>query len=399
MADDFQSSTVDRLEAEVDASRARLANILDALTSAAIRDAIRNELTDLMQEYKDEFLMQAQKYRDELQSRARDTGRQTMQDALDDLKQRAMNNPLAVTLIGAGLAWRLYQKPPITALLVGAGAAMLMTSDGSNGSDRRAYRDPYREVQPRGYVPGGVAGYGYPVEEEAPGSSRTERTGAMASNVGETAREAGARARQTASAAGSRVSDAAARAASGLSDTAEHMATGIGSTAERAAGRAGNAMDMAQRNPLVLGAIMLATGVALGRRLDTPEGERLVGAATDALGRGARDVASRARSAARTVGETAGDAASSAAAAATGLADTAMDSAADVASGASHLSSSAYRSTTEQASHAVDRVARTGHRIRNNLPELVGKRPLLFGAIGLAVGAAAGGLLRSTRRG
>ena len=35
--------------------------------------------------------------------------------------------------------------------------------------DASAYRDLYEPAQPRGYVPGGVAGYGYPVEDSPPG--------------------------------------------------------------------------------------------------------------------------------------------------------------------------------------------------------------------------------------
>ncbi len=95
-------------------------------------------------------------------NRARDTGRQTAQGLTDSLKQRAMDNPFAVALIGAGIAWRLYKKPPVTTLLVGAGVASLMMAGGSGrgtgwSPDRNSDRDPYRDPR-QGYVPGGVAG-------------------------------------------------------------------------------------------------------------------------------------------------------------------------------------------------------------------------------------------------
>ena len=117
-----------------------------------------------------------------------------------------MDNPFAVALIGAGIAWRLYKKPPVTTLLVGAGLASLMMSGGSR---RGANRDPYRDPRRQGYVPGGVAGYGYPVEEDAPELSLTERAGAAASSVAERARAIGERARDAASTAAAHVSETA----------------------------------------------------------------------------------------------------------------------------------------------------------------------------------------------
>jgi hypothetical protein len=43
-------------------------------------------------------------------------------DALwDDVKARAAANPAAVIAIGAGLAWRLLQRPPIATALIGLG--------------------------------------------------------------------------------------------------------------------------------------------------------------------------------------------------------------------------------------------------------------------------------------
>ena len=59
---------------------------------------------------------------------------------------------------------------------MGAGAASLLMN-----SSRRAARhfdefhNPYRGDHPASYVPGGVAGYGYPVEERAPAPGMRER--------------------------------------------------------------------------------------------------------------------------------------------------------------------------------------------------------------------------------
>ena len=43
----------------------------------------------------------------------------TRDDFWEKVKARAASNPAAVAAIGAGLAWRLFQKPPITSALIG----------------------------------------------------------------------------------------------------------------------------------------------------------------------------------------------------------------------------------------------------------------------------------------
>ena len=182
MADDVAT-----LEAEAEAARQRLARTLDKLADPATHEAM-----------KDEVMARVTGYKDRLIGGARGTG----QSYADDLKARAMNNPAAVALIGAGIAYRLYRHPPVTTLLVGAGVAMLARAKGRTSRDPTAYRAPYDPDQPRGYVPGGVAGYGYPVEEDAPGSTTTDRIAAAASQAGE-------RAREVASETGSRLSAAA----------------------------------------------------------------------------------------------------------------------------------------------------------------------------------------------
>jgi hypothetical protein len=147
MADNLET-----LERDVAESRARLADTLDRLTSPETSEAVKRDLMDTVHKAKDDVM-----------NRARDTGRQTAQGVADSLKQRAMDNPFAVALIGAGIAWRLYKKPPVTTLLVGAGVAALMMGGSGRSTARGLSRDPYRDPR-QGYVPGGVAGYGYPVE-------------------------------------------------------------------------------------------------------------------------------------------------------------------------------------------------------------------------------------------
>jgi hypothetical protein len=180
-----------------------------------------------------------QGYKQQVLGGARDSG----QGFVDDLKRRAMANPIPVAMIGAGIAWRFYRHPPVATLLVGAGVAMLMR--GKAPTDPNAYRDPYAERYPGPYVPGGVAGYGYPVEASAPGTSTTERIGAAVTGLEHTAHDAAMRARDMAADAGSRLSEAAHRAASTVSDFAGRAGSAASDATDRATAAASDLVDRA----------------------------------------------------------------------------------------------------------------------------------------------------------
>src|SRR5215216_3739959 len=324
---DNDPTDVATLEAEVAAARARFARTLDKLTDPATHEAMKNEVMERVEGYKDGLLGSV-----EASARAKGQG------VVDDLKTRAMNNPAGAALIGAGIAYHLYRHPPVTTLLLGAGTALLMRARGKRASGPTAYRAPYDERRPRGYVPGGVAGYGYPVEEDAPGSTTTDRmmaaaseargkARAVASEVGGKARAIGAQAREAAYETGSRIAGTAERAReagyetgsriAGTAErareaasetigrtrsTAEEMAARARSSAqdayERTAGaaedayeRAGDAYARVRTDPWLLGALGVAAGAALAVAMRrTERGDRLVGATTDVIGRGARGV-------------------------------------------------------------------------------------------------------------
>jgi hypothetical protein len=291
------SPDVETLERETAEARARLANTLDRLTSPTTAQAVKQELTDYVQGLKDSVL---------------GTGRSKAQGYTDDLKQRVLGNPLGIALIGAGIGWRLYKHPPITTLLLGTGIALLMRG-GGNSAQRHfhRYHDPYNPEHPGAYVPGGVAGYGYPVEEEAPGASLTDRAGiaagSAASRTSEMARDLSGRARETAADLGERVSDtvdstrtlaasaadnartavgdaaesartavlhaaetarttvseAAANVRTAVSDMAERTGSTVSHGADYARRRAAGLAEQAQTRPVLLGALGLALGTAI----------------------------------------------------------------------------------------------------------------------------------------
>jgi len=103
------------LERDVELARARLTGNLSTLVS-----------TDTYSEFKEDV---------------KDEARSAIAKILENLKARAAANPAAAVAIGAGLTWRLLQRPPITATLIGAGLISLLrtTPISSNGHFERDY--------------------------------------------------------------------------------------------------------------------------------------------------------------------------------------------------------------------------------------------------------------------
>jgi ElaB/YqjD/DUF883 family membrane-anchored ribosome-binding protein len=111
-------ASLDQLERDVEQARARFANDLARLRDPQTLTQAKAEVVDKARAYKDEAIGEM---RDGVASRA--------QSVMGDIQQRLVDNPTAAVLIGAGLAWHFFQKPPITTLLVGAGLFALFRPD------------------------------------------------------------------------------------------------------------------------------------------------------------------------------------------------------------------------------------------------------------------------------
>ena len=117
------ASTLDDLERDVARARARLADDI-----ARLRDP------RAMAQAKAELMDRAGDYRDRLVEKVGGAASQRAQGLADMLVQRAQDNPGAVAVMGAGLAWRLWKRPPIASLLLGAGLASLLAGRGQEGA-------------------------------------------------------------------------------------------------------------------------------------------------------------------------------------------------------------------------------------------------------------------------
>lgn len=424
------SPDVETLERDTAEARARLANTLDKLTSPATADAVKQELTDYAQGLKDQAFGYVQETKDSVLN----TGRDKATGFADDLKQRALANPLGIALIGAGIGWHLYKKPPITTLLIGAGIATLMKGgSGSPRLDASGYRDPYDPAQPRGYVPGGVAGYGYPVHEGPPGSSMSEKASAAASHAGDIAQDLGVKAREIASDATERasaavetartsvtsaaetartvasqaadtartavleaaetartiVSEAAANTRKGASDMVQLTTSTITQTADQTMRRASGLARQAQGNPLVLGALGLAVGTAIVYLLRSNETEYRSPTGTrftpDRSGRGNPGMRSEPGHAVRrNVSSASGSAGSSAGGSVSNMASAASDGLNDVAGRASDIAGRASDVASDLASSAAETVSGVASAASR-----------IIGAAGGTVASSASGAYRS----
>ena len=115
-------TVLDELERDVARARVRLSGNL-----ARLRDprTISHAKADLM--------AQAHDYRHRLVESVGGAANERAQNLGDFLRRRAQDNPAAFAAIGAGLLWRLWKRPPIATLLVGAGLASLLAGRGQEG--------------------------------------------------------------------------------------------------------------------------------------------------------------------------------------------------------------------------------------------------------------------------
>jgi hypothetical protein len=107
---------LDRLQTDIDQTRARLAANLKVLTQK-----------DTVGELQQTFLSEAAAKKDEVIALAKATGRDFVQDLASSFKTKVAENPAAALAIGAGIGWKLWKDPPIASLLVGLGLYSLFT--------------------------------------------------------------------------------------------------------------------------------------------------------------------------------------------------------------------------------------------------------------------------------
>jgi hypothetical protein len=264
----MSSTELDLLEREVEHARARVAGDLARLRSSSNLDNLKQDLW-----------ARASQTKDELVESTKDAASSATQRAIDEVKNRAMANPAAALAIGAGLAWRIFQRPPIASLLVGIGLVSLLRTSPFQGTrsgpetmgDRltRAHQDLQSQAS-------------------AALENAATRAGEWTQRAGDTARTAMTSIAEGADAAAERLSDAARGAATQVKEAVEHASDSASSAAQQASrmasetvwdvsGKASSAIqgavsDPETRDKYLLGfaalAVAAAVGIAYQRRME-----------------------------------------------------------------------------------------------------------------------------------
>lgn len=236
-------------------------------------------------------------------SGATDTARSTAADAVER-GAHAWNQARTTTARGAGQAVELAQRNPLLlgALGIAAGTALMYALRSAEGRNDEYERRPTRRGA-RGPRPGTVARSGARrYDDERPSSrnyaapARGETGEGFAASASEIASGVAGSASRALGAAGDAVASSASSAYGAASSAARSAADAAYSAARRAPQApvyvGDQVAELGERYPLLLGAVSIALGAAVGGALRLSEGEnRLMGPFSDRLKQRAWEVA------------------------------------------------------------------------------------------------------------
>lgn len=264
------NESLSELERQAEATRAELAQTVDALHSRVSPDAIKADMRNY----------------------ARDTG----QHMLDTVEAKVRENPLQAMAVAVGLAyplWRFIGRMPAPVLLIGAGLAI---------SARKGRSEGYYDDE---YDASGSGGLTTAAADKA--TELKERASAMGAEAASRAHDAVDQVRTAAS-------DTMARASDMLSSTYQSGRERAASAAEQLTDNyvraRESAMDMVDRHPILVGGVAFAVGGLMASAVPlTRQENQVLGDASDELKRRTQDMASdglaQARNAAQQVYDTA----------------------------------------------------------------------------------------------
>jgi hypothetical protein len=229
----MSQSQLNALEREVESARARVADDLARLRSPST-----------LTEFRDELWVEARQAKDQLAKRSSDYVTDMGHRLVDDVKGRVAANPAAALAIGAGLAWQILRRPPITSLLIGAGIFGLM----------KTRPDPDRDIA------AGIARQAHDVA-----NSVTERVQSWAAEAAEVVQDAAVKVVENVSPMAARVSGTMSSAGRAARDSAMQIADDATSVGQQVTANITDGMaDKEVRDQFLLGAATLAIAAAIG---------------------------------------------------------------------------------------------------------------------------------------
>lgn len=259
MASTNGETTLADLERQAEARRAELADTMDELHNRVTPNALK----------------------DDVRTYARDTGQQMLRTVED----RARENPLQAAAIAAAVAypvWRLMAKMPVPVLLIGAGLAM-SRRNGTSHPRYGAYSDEFEDYPADdGYrTRSSSQGVMSNVKEKVSGAVRT-----MTEKATETVESIRDTASEKTSSARARMSDSYQSGRYAAEDAADELRHRYTRSRE-------TVMDVAERYPVLLGGVAFAIGSLVALSLPVTRREnRLMGETSDDMKRRAQGFAS-----------------------------------------------------------------------------------------------------------
>jgi hypothetical protein len=223
-------------------------------------------------------------------------------DLFRNLRDQTVANPLALALVGAGLAWLMMSGRRGSGLGAYRGYDYYDEMEPPRGGGMRRYFESTRERAgdalsgARHFVSDTAAGVRQRVSGAAhfvgdAAGSTADMVGGAAGSIASTARSARDAAFGTASSLGERAGDttaavggAASALYGGVAHSAGRTASGVRALASGTAATSRDMFDFARDQPLVLAGLGLAFGAAMGAAFPATETEReLMGEASDEL--------------------------------------------------------------------------------------------------------------------
>jgi gas vesicle protein len=221
----MSAAELNALEREVELTRAKFANDLARLRSP-----------HNLAEFKEDLWAHA---------------RETKDGVLAEVKARAAANPLAVAALAAGVAWRLFHRPPIATLLVGLGLVGLLRTSPSQADYAKGeeFFDPEEWTS----------------RASAVADAAKQKVQDWSAQASQAAREAKTQVAETAASVAERASDALRDGG----DTARHRVTRLADEAASVSDRASEKLravmpNRDDRDNILLGAAALAVAAAVG---------------------------------------------------------------------------------------------------------------------------------------
>ena len=237
-----------RIERNVERARARFANDL-----ARLRSPVN------LARFKDDLWAEARETKDELVEKTKEAAKDGAQRVLTQLTERVAANPAAALAIGAGLAWRLFHRPPIATLLVGMGLVGLLRTSPSQHSSQPYMGLHDEDPKPRYRNDAGDASLATFAD------LAKEKVQDWSAQASEAVRQTGTQIADKTASVADRASATLHDAGDTARDTMTQIADKAASVAERASHRLRDTVpDQDDRDTYLLGAAALAVAAAVG---------------------------------------------------------------------------------------------------------------------------------------